>query len=281
MIKKAPPPRAGGGNEGQRRHISDRGSGDREHPTVLPDVGLVRIGHTGVAILTESQSTLQQKYFNRNTSNKKMNTNPLENERAAQIIARNSTPTPKKATFLRKAMTVQLTDIQVAYAQSTADRDKVADGNRKDGNKEIRKKSDRKESRIAFDRTDRNRISKNAHIQSNKASIDAAQSESKCLKNKKQVTRVNKDRICAPRKHHTSSCLDSSLKSKILGESWQKFSRNCNNQRQPKSAKSKGKQTEQAVGANIIRVNSTTTTKPQGQHTGYITSKRPPDSNKL
>ena len=74
-----------------------------------------------------------------------MNTNPLENERAAQIIARSSTPTPKNATFLRKAMTAQLTDIQVAYAQSTADRDKVADGNRKDGNKEIRKKSDRKE----------------------------------------------------------------------------------------------------------------------------------------
>ena len=117
--------------------------------------------------------------------------------------------------------------------------------------------------------------------QSSKAFIKAAQSENKKSENKKVKNRKEGKGSSTARKYCNSCGLDDSFKSEILGKSWQNFSRNYNNQRQPKSAKSKGKQTEQAVGANITRVNFTTTTKLQGQHTGYATNKHFPDSNKI
>ena len=131
--------------------------------------------------------------------------------------------------------------------------------------------------RKAIDRIDRDRMNKHAHIQSSKAFIEAAQSESKNLENKKSVARVNKDRICAPGKHRNSSCLDSSFQPKILGESWQNFprshisaerrARNRNSQNQQSR-----KQTEQASVATTPKNNSSTTIKPQPNHIKKYTS---------
>jgi hypothetical protein len=177
---------------------------------------------------------------------------------------------------------IETDGLHATYAQSTADRDKAADGNRKDGNKEIRKKSDRRESRITFDRIYRNRINKHAHIQSSKASIEAAQSESKHLENKKGVTRVNKDRTCAPRKHRSSSCLDSNFQSKILGKPWQKFCGSHISEKQPKSAKPQEKQTAQAFVATTSNTNSSTTTKPHdGKYTSPKADNHSPGSKKI
>ena len=52
-----------------------------------------------------------------------MNMNPVENdpESAAQIIARNSTPSPRKTKNLRKEMRALLTDLQVTDLQKTWD----------------------------------------------------------------------------------------------------------------------------------------------------------------
>ena len=110
--------------------------------------------------------------------------------------------------------------------------------------------------------------------QSSKAFIKAAQSENKKSENKKVKNRKEGKGSSTARKYCNSCGLEDSFKSEILGKSWRKFSRNYNNQRQPKSVKAKGKQTEQAVGANI-----TSLCKHDLWCTGFLLSASPFDAS--
>ena len=62
--------------------------------------------------------------------------------------------------------------------------------------------------------------------QSSEAFIKAAQSENKKSENKKVKNRKEGKGSSTARKYCNSCCLDNSFKSKILGKSWQNFSRN-------------------------------------------------------
>jgi len=110
----------------------------------------------------------------------------------------------------------------------------------------------------------------------------AAASSFEYLEKKKEVTRVNKDRTCAPRKHHISSCLDSNFQSKILGKPWQNFARSHISEEQPKSAKPQGKQTTQAVVATTPKTDSNATNKPHdGKYTSPKAGDHSPGSTKI
>jgi hypothetical protein len=94
--------------------------------------------------------------------------------------------------------------------------------------------------------------------------------------------RAGSDKNLPPRKHRSSSCLDSNFQSKILGKPWQKICGSHISEKQAKSAKPQGKQTAQAFVATTPNTNSSTTTKPHdGKYTSPKVDNNSPGSKKI